>query len=108
MNMNRYNKCLRKKQYVFVEDAYDVISKLNDQTLTVYKCKYCNMYHIGHDIKTKKIINGVNCKYINRFKTKSTAIQFKNMLKSKLNFPVIMLSPKENVRTEYELWLQIN
>ena len=54
--------CLRKKKRSFVSALLRILNLyFQGEICNIYKCRYCNYYHVGH--KTKKVIKIL--KYIN-------------------------------------------
>lgn len=44
-----YNKLGKTKQvFDTLQQAEDYLIKINNPTYTIYKCTYCNKYHIAH------------------------------------------------------------
>ncbi len=53
----KYNHCLKKRKYNSIKEAKNVIKRAKKTGIiitpyNIYRCKYCNNYHIGH----KKIL----------------------------------------------------
>ena len=45
----RKNSCTRKRAYLVIDRAIEEAkAQSKDGSFGVYRCRFCNMYHIGH------------------------------------------------------------
>lgn len=44
----KMRSCVSKKKFVSEKQASKEIERTGDFTMHSYKCKFCNLYHMGH------------------------------------------------------------
>jgi len=59
MNYNEWRSCKTKVQYRSKREAFNKMKKEEThgiKNIKVYKCKFCDGWHIGHSVPSKSVV----------------------------------------------------